>query len=317
MKLSSFEVDTPVGAFTRVGVVDGDSYLDLTAGYARHLADQGAAAAEDLAAAAAPPDMLEFLRRGDRALEAAQTVLEAGYEADVTGPDGAQVRYDPADVDLLSPLPRPNTIRDFSVFEDHGRPNKPDVWYEFPSPYKGNPEAVVPPGADVVWPDYDDRPDFELEIGAIVGRHGRNVDADDAEDYIVGYTIFNDFSARDIQMREMEAGLGPAKGKDFANGFGPSLVTADAFDPTDATAIVRVNGEEWARGNVGDMYHSFPTILEHASAEEPISPGDVLGSGTVAGCCCFDLDRWIDYGDTVELEVEDLGTLTHRIVDAA
>lgn len=316
MKLASFSVDTPVGEFTRLGVVDEDSYLDLTAGYARHLADEGAGAPVAVAESVAPPDIIEFLERGDRAWAAAETVAEAGYAADVTAPNGATIRYDPDDVDLLSPLPRPNTIRDFSVFEEHGRPDKPDVWYEFPSPYKGNPEAVVPPGAEVVWPDYDDQPDFELEIGAIVGKHGQNLDASQADEYIVGYTIFNDFSAREIQMREMEAGLGPAKGKDFANGFGPYLVTADAFDPSDATAVVRINGDEWARGNVGNMYHSFPSILEQAADEEPVNPGDVLGSGTVAGCCCFDMDRWIGYGDTVTLEVEGLGTLTHRIVES-
>lgn len=315
MKLATFAVETAVGPVRRLGVVDGDAYLDVTAGYARHLADAGEQTPSEIAAVVAPPEMTEFLRRGDRALDAAETVRQQSYEDGATGPSGARVRYDRDEVRLLSPLPRPNTIRDFSVFEDHGAPDKPDVWYEFPSPYKGNPDSVVAPGTDVTWPRYDDRPDFELEIAAVVGTPGRNVAADEADDYIVGYTIFNDFSARDIQMREMEAGLGPAKGKDFANGLGPYLVTADEFDPSDATATVRVNGNQWAQGEVGDMYHSFGDILEHASADEPVRPGDVLGSGTVAGCCCYDMDRWIDYGDTVELSVEGLGTLTHRIVE--
>lgn len=314
MKLATFEVGTAVGPRRRVGVVDGDGYLDVTAAYGRHLADEGEATPAEVAAVVAPPDMLEFLRRGDRALDAAATVSERTYGDDETGPAGARIRYGRDEVRLLSPLPRPNTIRDYSVFEGHGLPDKPDVWYEYPSPYKGNPETVVPPGSDVTWPRYDDRPDFELEIAAVVGKRGRNVSADERDDYIVGYTIFNDFSARGVQMREMKAHLGPAKGKDFANGFGPYLVTGDEFDPADATATVRINGERWARGNVGEMYHSFGTILERAAEEEPVVPGDVLGSGTVAGCCCFDMDRWIEYGDTVELSVDGLGTLTHRIV---
>jgi 2-keto-4-pentenoate hydratase/2-oxohepta-3-ene-1,7-dioic acid hydratase in catechol pathway len=316
MKLATFEVETAVGPQRRVGVVDGDAYVDVTAGYGRYLADEGDPTPAEVAAVVAPSAMIDFLRRGDRALDAAATVEAQSYGDDETGPAGARIRYAREEVRLLSPLPRPNTIRDYSVFEAHGFADKADVWYEFPSPYKGNPETVVPPGSDVTWPRYDDRPDFELEIAAIVGKRGRNVAAADLDDYVVGYTIFNDFSARDVQMREMEARLGPAKGKDFANGFGPYLVTADEFDPSDATATVRVNGDRWAQGNVGDMYHSFGDILERAAEEEPVVPGDVLGSGTVAGCCCFDMDRWIDYGDTVELSVDGLGTLTHRIVEA-
>lgn len=313
MKLASFEVDTSVGPVRRVGVVDGSSLLDVTAGYARLLADQGEPAAEEVAGAVTPPDMIEFLRVGERALDAAREVRDTGYGGE-TAPGGATIRYDQEEIRLLAPLPRPNTIRDFSVFEGHGSPDKVDEWYEFPSPYKGNPESVVPPGTDVEWPPWEDRLDFELEIGAVVGREGRDIDADDAGDYIVGYTIFNDFSARGFQRREMRQRLGPAKGKDFANGLGPYLVTADAFDPTDAEAVARINGEAWADGNVGDMYHSFGRLVEHASMSETLKPGDVLGSGTVSGCCCADMDRWIDPGDSIELEVEGLGTLAHRVV---
>jgi 2-keto-4-pentenoate hydratase/2-oxohepta-3-ene-1,7-dioic acid hydratase in catechol pathway len=316
MKLATFAVPTPVGDVQRLGVVDDGTYVDVTAGRARQLADEGVGAPHDLAAAEAPPELLEFLRRGDRAFDAARAVADEAFAPDATAPDGARIVYDPDAVDLLSPLPRPNTIRDYSVFEEHGLPEKPDVWYEFPSPYKGNPDAVVAPGADVEWPGYDDRPDFELEIAAVVGRPGRNIAPEAADEYIAGYTIFNDFSARDVQAREMQARLGPAKGKDFANGFGPYLVTADEFDPASATATVRVDGDVWAEGAVGDMYHSFGDILARASEDEPVNPGDVLGSGTVAGCCCFDMDRWIDYGATVTLQVDGLGELTHTIVEA-
>ena len=329
MKLATFEVDTAVGPVRRLGVVEegggsgdadggADAYLDVTAGYARLLADDGEPRPTELAETLAPPEMVEFLRGGDRSVDAAREVLAASaeFDAGASSPSGARIRYDPADVRLLSPLPRPNSIRDYSVFEGHGAEDKPDVWYEMPTPYKGNPDAVVHPGEEVEWPAYDDRPDFELEVAAVVGKAGRNVPAEEADEYVAGYTIFDDFSARDFQFREMGARLGPAKGKDFANGFGPYLVTVDAFDPTDAEARVRVDGEEWASGNVGDMYHSFGDLLEWASKDEGVLPGDVLGSGTVAGCCGFDLDRWVDYGDTVELEVEGLGSLSHRIVAA-
>lgn len=313
MKFATFEVDTDVGPIQRLGVVDGSSYLDVTAAYEQHLAEQEEATPSEVAQVIAPSNIIEFLRRGDRSLEAVRAVREKSFEEGEVAPSGARIRYDVDDVRLLSPLPRPNSIRDFSVFENHGMSDKPDVWYDFPSPYKGNPDSVIAPNTDVTWPTYDDRPDFELEIAAVIGKEGQNISADEADEFIAGYTIFNDFSARDIQMKEMEARLGPAKGKDFANGFGPYLVTSDEFDPNDATATVYINGEQWAEGNVGEMHHSFGDILEHASNGESVSPGDVLGSGTVAGCCCFDMDRWIDYGDTIELEVEGLGTLTHRI----
>jgi 2-keto-4-pentenoate hydratase/2-oxohepta-3-ene-1,7-dioic acid hydratase in catechol pathway len=314
MKLATFEVDTSLGSVQRLGVVDGSTFLDVTAGYARILNEEGELRPSEAAEIAAPPDIIEFLRGGEQSLRAANEVAEASFDRGATSPSDAQIRYRSDEVRLLSPLPRPNSIRDFSVFEGHGRKNKPDVWYELPSPYKGNPDTVVSPETEIEWPSYDDRPDFELEIAAVVGKRGQNVSADETEEYIVGYTIFNDFSARDIQSREMQANLGPAKGKDFANGFGPYLVTSDEFDPSAATATVRVNDEKWAEGDVGDMYHTFGDIVEHASHEEPIFPGDVLGSGTIAGCCCYDLDRWIDYGDTIELTVDGLGTLRHRII---
>lgn len=317
MKFVTYEVDTPIGAVHRVGIPRDDSYIDLTAAYEQLLVDDGVCRAQEIAEAVAPPDMIDLLAGGSRSIEAAEQVDRTSFDHLSRAPSGARIQYDSEEVSLCSPLPRPNTIRDFSVFENHGRPDKPDVWYELPAGYKGNPDSVVSPGADVEWPAYDDSPDFELEIGAVIGKRGTNISAEDASNYIAGYTIFNDFSARDIQFEEMENGLGPMKGKDFANGFGPVLVTPDEFDPNNAQATVYVNGEKWNSNNVGDMYHSFDDLVEHASSHEPIQPGDVIGSGTVAGCCCFDMDRWIDYGDTVELEVEGIGTLSHRIVSSS
>jgi 2-keto-4-pentenoate hydratase/2-oxohepta-3-ene-1,7-dioic acid hydratase in catechol pathway len=256
--------------------------------------------------------MLEFLRNGPEAMDAAREVHGAAADLPEAAPDGARVAYDLAAVDLRAPLPRPNTIRDFSVFEAHGR-EKPDAWYELPAYYKGNPDSVVDPGARVEWPGYSDRLDYELELAAVVGRACRDTDAADAETYLAGYTVFNDFSARDIQAREMEMGLGPGKGKDFANGFGPYLVTTDAFDPGDARMVARVNGEVWSEGNAGDAHHSVGDMLEHAAMGQTVHPGDVLGTGTVGGGCGYDLDRWIDPGDTVELEIEGIGTLEHTV----
>lgn len=319
MKLASFEVDTAVGRARRVGAVDDGTLVDVTAGYAAALAHRGDGAPVEVAEAIAPPDMIAFLRRGDRALDAAAEAVEFAADADAeTAPDGARVRHDPADVRLLAPVPRPNSIRDFMVFEEHVENSLegdiPDVWYDIPIYYKGNPDSVYHPGEDVEWPAYTEKLDYELELCAVVGKEGREVDAGDAEDYIAGITIFNDWSARDIQMREMEGMLGPTKGKDFANSFGPYLVTPDDIDLGDLGVAARVDGETWSEGNIGEMYHSFADIIEYVTRNESIHPGDVLGTGTVGLGCGLELDRWLDPGDTVELEADGIGTLENRVV---
>jgi 2-keto-4-pentenoate hydratase/2-oxohepta-3-ene-1,7-dioic acid hydratase in catechol pathway len=313
MKLATFQIDNPTGPETRVGVVDDDTLLDVTAGYATLLEDDGRTRPTREATSLVPPDMLEILRNGPEATEAVRSVLaHSDSLVGTESPAGAAIDYDIDAVDLQAPLPRPNTIRDFSVFEEHGR-EKPDEWYDIPAYYKGNPDSVVAPNTTVEWPDYTEMLDFELELGIVVGQECRDVDAEEATDYVAGYTVFNDFSARDIQGEEMTMGLGPGKGKDFANGFGPYLVTADAFDPTDATMTARVNGEVWSMGNAGEAHHSVGDMLAHASMGETVHPGDVLGTGTVGGGCGFDLDRWIEHGDTIELEIEGIGTLEHTV----
>jgi 2-keto-4-pentenoate hydratase/2-oxohepta-3-ene-1,7-dioic acid hydratase in catechol pathway len=316
MKLATFRVETALGSHTRVGVVDGASLLDVTAGYACILREEEHPTPIEQSVMEAPPDMLAFLQAGDIAMDAARMISEREFDWDDRSPGGSRIRYADDEVSLSSPLVRPNTIRDFSVFEDHGPDDKPDVWYEMPVQYKGNPDTIVPPDSDVTWPDWEDRLDYELAVAAVVGKEGKDIDPEDAYDHIAGYTIFNDFSARDTQFREMEAMLGPAKGKDFANGLGPYIVTTDAFDPTDAAMYARVNGERWSAGNLGDMYHSFADIVAHASQGETLHPGDILGSGTVGGGSGWDLDQWLQRGDTVELEVEGIGTLNHRVISS-
>jgi 2-keto-4-pentenoate hydratase/2-oxohepta-3-ene-1,7-dioic acid hydratase in catechol pathway len=320
MQLASFAVATDVGSIRRVGVARDGELLDVTAGYAHILDREGEATPTEVAQTLAPPDMTTFLRRGERAMDAAREVAETVPDADAErGPDGARLVYDESEVELLSPLPRPNTLRDFMAFEEHVKNTMgevPDIWYEMPVGYKSNPESVVGPGATVDWPDYSDQLDIELEIAAVIGREGRNIDADEADDYIAGYTIFNDFSARDTQLEEMQGQLGPAKGKDFANALGPYLVTPEEFDLESATFTAEVSGEVWSEGTVGEMGHSFAEIIQHASDHEWLRPGDVLGSGTVGTGCGLELGTFLDDGDTTKLTVEGLGTLTNTVVQS-
>jgi 2-keto-4-pentenoate hydratase/2-oxohepta-3-ene-1,7-dioic acid hydratase in catechol pathway len=192
----------------------------------------------------------------------------------------------------------------------------PRVWYERPVYYKGNPASVVGPEAEIRWPSFTEKLDFELEFGVFIGREGRDIPEAEAASYIAGYTVFNDFSARDIQLREMQGRLGPAKGKDFdtGNAMGPWLVTPDEIpDPRKLTMVARVNGEEWTRASTGDLHFTVEQIIAYISRDETLHPGDFIGAGTAPGGCGLELDRWLAEGDVVELEVERLGVLRNRV----
>lgn len=278
----------------RLGVLDDDHRIvDLTA----------------VAVGEQPRTMLELLRAGRPGLDWAATVSQ---EAPRTG--GTHRHVD--EVRLRSPLPRPNSLRDFMLVEEHVRNSFghiPDEWYEIPAYWKGNCDTVFGPEDTIPWPGYTDKLDYELEIGAIIGRPTFRVDIEQAAASIAGYTIFNDWSARDIQFREMKVGLGPGLGKDFASSLGPVMTTPDTVDITSAPMRARINGEIWSEGSVGAMRFSFPEVIAHLSQEQPLQPGDVLGSGTVGRGCGLELDRWLEPGDIVELEVEGIGVLRNQI----
>jgi 2-keto-4-pentenoate hydratase/2-oxohepta-3-ene-1,7-dioic acid hydratase in catechol pathway len=318
MKLATFEVQTPLGPKRRVGIQSDAGLIDVTTGYAYVLEEQGEATPVELAEAIAPPDMLAFLERGERAIEAAQEVISFVADEDGRGPNGARLVFDFEEVRLLSPLPRPNSLRDCMAFEEHVEnsrgENIPDVWYELPVYYKGNPDSVIGTGEPVEWPSYSDQLDYELELAAVIGREGRDIPKEETDSHIAGYTIFNDFSARDIQLREMQGNLGPAKGKDFANALGPYLVTPDTFDMEEATMTATVDGETWSEGTPGAMQHSFAEIIAHISKSETLHPGDVIGSGTVGKGCGLELGRFPESGNRVALSVKGIGTLENRVV---
>lgn len=327
MKLVSFRITTLVGTFTRVGAMHGQSFVDVNMAYTRWLADQHEAQPHRLADAQVPSAMLEFLEGGASTMAAARRAFDYAVMLGPTtnGPSGETIFYDAGEVRTISPLPNPPSLRDFIAFEDHiaatskkrGQPIPPE-WYKAPVYYKGNHRTIIGSDEDLCWPLETTKLDYELELACVIGCKGQDIPERGAQDYIAGYTIMNDFSARDIQFQEMACRLGPAKGKDFATALGPSLVTPDEIADLDAlTMIARVNGEEWSRGRFGTIHWSFPQMIAHVSRGETIYPGDVFGSGTVGGGCGLELDRYLKPGDVVELEIQPIGILRTRVVGAA
>jgi fumarylacetoacetate (FAA) hydrolase len=224
------------------------------------------------------------------------------------------------DVDLLAPVPEPPSVRDFYAFERHvaaGAARRgvevPDYWYEAPAFYFSNPASIHGPREPVRRPDSVSMLDFELEIAAVIGGDGE----------IAGFTLMNDWSARDVQAGEVTVGLGPHKAKDFATSLGPWLTTPDQLPYEDGRlmlgAWVTVNGREVARSDAAEQHFPWPEIVEQAARNTRLRPGDVLGSGTLAGGCLLELgpqdfgdgrgERWIEPGDVVALGAEGLGTL--------
>jgi 2-keto-4-pentenoate hydratase/2-oxohepta-3-ene-1,7-dioic acid hydratase in catechol pathway len=330
MRLCTFELKTPLGPASRVGVeTPGGRIIDANLAYAVMLVERDDhPQAYEVAAAVVPPEMLHLLRAGDFGREALTTALDylAGRaDQEIAGPRGEVVSHEPGSVRLLAPLARPNSIRDTISFEQHyanvfGPDNIPDIWYEIPLYYKGNADTVQGPDTDVEWPDYSDQLDFELEFAAVLGRRGRDIPVSSAMDHVYGFTIFNDISARDVQFREMRGNLGPTKGKDMDGGnvLGPFIVTTDEWDPADDHAMeVRVDGERWGGGLTSAMYHSFAEIISYMSRGETLYPGDVVGSGTVGTGCGLELGRYPQPGSYVELEIDGLGILANRFVRSA
>jgi 2-keto-4-pentenoate hydratase/2-oxohepta-3-ene-1,7-dioic acid hydratase in catechol pathway len=328
MRLYTFEVRSRFGSAERLGIETATGrVLDLNLAFALTLTEtQQHPRAYELANLLLPSDMLELLMNGQAGRDAVSDVVShlgpRADDPDLTGADGERLTYGIDEITTRAPLPRPNSIRDCLAFEEHvkntlGGQGIPPAWYEIPIYYKGNPDTVAGPGDDVVWPSYTQLLDYELEFAVVIGREGVDIPKEDAREYIAGYTIFNDVSARDIQMKEMSCMLGPAKGKDMDGGniMGPCLVTPDEFDPRlDNLMTARVNGEEWSRGVTSSMYHDFATIISYISQGETLHVGDVIGSGTVGTGCGVELRKFPKPGDLIELEIEGLGVLANRFV---
>jgi fumarylacetoacetate (FAA) hydrolase len=263
--------------------------------------------------------MLDLIEAGDEGLKRARLARDAK-------------RVPLSTVRLHAPLLRPTTLRDAYAFETHVRTANanrgrevPEEWYKFPIFYFTNPNNIFGPEDEIPYPPYTRELDYELEIAVVIGKPGRDIKPEDAPKHIFGYTIFNDWSARDVQREEMKVSLGPAKGKDFASALGPCIVTTEELaDKTtgrpgvyDLEMRACVNGVEKSHGNFKDIYWSFGDILARASELVTLLPGDVIGSGTVGTGCLLELTKgkgpWLNEGDVIELEIERIGTLRNKV----
>lgn len=321
MRLVTFELPTPVGKIRRSGALEGDNVFDLALSRTAQLASRGNPRASVIAQAEVPEDMLEFLRGGEFALEAAREAIDYVKSSGDDGADEATVRHDLADVRLLAPLPRPNSLRDHLTFEEHLKNGLkamgstaplPEEFYKLPVHYKGNVDRIFGPEEQVPYPTITERFDYELEICAVVGKSGYRVRAEDATPYIAGYTILNDWSARDFQTREWGVGMGPVISKDLGYSIGPCIATPDEFGSSSKLSAT-VDGEVWSEGNLEAMIFSFEEMIEFATVDSVVEPGDLLGSGTIAGGCGFEFNRSIAPGSTVEIEAEGIGVLRNTV----
>jgi fumarylacetoacetate (FAA) hydrolase len=340
MKLVTFMAVTPDWDERRgpaIGALVEDTVVDIAC------AQSWAQGARGLRPLELPPDM-ELLLVGnsrqpyfDHMREVLATL--AGHNLrTLKGKGRAPVAHPLNRVRLFAPLPFPRSVRDFYAFEQHVKAARAlrglemiPEWYEIPVFYFTNHNAIFGPYDDIPKPRTTQELDYELEVACVIGKLGHDIPVEDAEHYIAGYMVMNDWSARDLQRAEMKMNLGPAKGKDFATTLGPALVTPDELEDKrierqgagsvyDLTMTARINGKEYSRGNFKDITFTFAQMIAHASQHTALYPGEVLGSGTVGTGCILELrpettGGWLKPGDVVEMEIERLGVLRNRVVD--
>tara|TARA_B100001971_G_C18264380_1_gene590378 strand:+ start:868 stop:1887 length:1020 start_codon:yes stop_codon:yes gene_type:complete len=331
MKVCTYSRQTPLGRIKRLGIFFNEtSIIDVNLVWRKYYELEGYFHAEEKANSTAPTKLSEFLKTyQESSIEMLQETLETFKEFAADGilktdneADLAFDLKDAKDARLECPLDRIHVYRDFYAHEKHvakgfekrGEPI-PEAWYEIPAYYKGSTAGFIGPEEIIPWPSYTNKLDYELEFGVVIGRDGKNIKAENALEHVFGYTVFNDISARDIQKKEMAVRLGPAKGKDFCSIMGPVIITADEFMGKEPSLkmTATVNGELWSEGLTSDSHYTWAQMIEHASREEWLLATDFMGSGTVGTGCGLELDKWIQPGDVLELEIEKIGKLKNIV----
>lgn len=331
MKICMYRRQTPIGEFNRLGLFFNETtIIDVNLLWQKQFEIDGLFNVKGKAHEVAPSSLSSLLTNyQDATIPFLQESLELFKELSSDGilktNDGGDLSFDLKDdknVKLACPIDKINCYRDFYAHEKHvakgfekrGEPI-PEAWYEIPAYYKGPTSGFIGTDEFIQWPSYTKKLDYELEFGIILGKDGKNIKAENAMDHIFGYTVFNDISARDIQKKEMAIRLGPAKGKDFCSIVGPVIITADEFDYKEPNLKMSaiINGETWSEGYTGDAHYTWAQMIEHASKEEWLLATDFMGSGTVGTGCGLEIDKWIQPGDIVELEISQIGRIRNIV----
>jgi len=314
MKICTFKKETEFGTIKRFGILLSDStILDVNLTWRYEFERLGFYSPEKRADLLVPSSLAAFLR-----LHQENSIGKLQETLNLSRPATHQLK----EFNLDCPLDEIAMYRDFYAHEKHVKKGfekrnepVPPAWYEIPAYYKGGNTGFIGHEEIIPWPHYSQQLDYELELGLIIQRDGKNIKSKDLKKHVFGFTILNDVSARDIQRKEMSIRLGPAKGKDWCSVMGPVIVTFDEFnyEEPDLLMTASVNGEEWSRGKSGDSHYSWGEMLEHMGMEEWVRATDFIGSGTVGTGCGLELDKWIKPGDILELEIEKIGKLKNIV----
>jgi 2-keto-4-pentenoate hydratase/2-oxohepta-3-ene-1,7-dioic acid hydratase in catechol pathway len=329
MKVVTYLHHHSLGTVKRLGILlDEKTILDPNFAFACDFEREGKSNPRERADHHCPSSLNRLLALQEHPLDILHTACGLNIFLDKVGThsmkDGTKYLIDLSTnkITFDAPLDKIETYRDFFAHEKHvgvgfkKRGEKiPAAWYEIPAYYKGATAGFIGLDAEILWPSYTEQLDYELELGMVIGLDGYNIKEKDAHKHIFGFTILNDISARDIQRKEMQIRLGPAKGKDFCSIIGPVITTIDEFDngEPDLLMTAKVNGVEWSRGQSGDSHFTWAQMITHVAQDEWVKAGDLFGSGTVGTGCGLELDKWIKPGDILELEIEKIGILKNPV----
>ncbi|MFZ4713975.1 MAG: fumarylacetoacetate hydrolase family protein [Bacteriovoracaceae bacterium] len=304
----------------RLGLIEGTTVIDPNFVWQAVYKKEGFYNVIERAFHKAPTLLSEYLKYKNDPLEELRLTLEIYHNFQKSGIEVKTTKL--ADVRLGKPIDKITTYRDFFSHEKHvkigfekrGEPVPPE-WYDLPVYYKGSTANFIGPEEEILWPSFTNKLDYELELAVVMARDCYNIKEKDVFKNLLGFTILNDISARDIQKAEMKVRLGPSKGKDFCSVIGPVIVTVDEFGYKEPNLLMtaKINGTEWSKGQSGDAHFSFAQMLTFAGRDEWLLAGDLFGSGTVGTGCGLELDQWIKPGDSLELHIDKIGTLKNKV----
>ncbi len=325
MKIAQVKISSELIATKRMGIIEGQEFIDIQNVMINQFKIENKYHNYQLAQHFFPSNTSNFveLYQGDtvKKLEDILGVYQHLKKMGLETSSPLSYKLDHSSLKLSKPLSHINCYRDFYIHEKHvvkgfQKRNEPvpKAWYEMPVYYKGPTSGFIGHQDTIPWPSYTQKLDYELELGCVLMKDGKNISEKNASEHILGFTIFNDISARDIQKKEMSVRLGPSKGKDFCSVVGPVIVTKDEVSAEpDLLMQAFINDKLWSEGRSSEGKYSWAEMISFASKEEWLLATDFLGSGTVGTGCGLELDKWVKKGDEIKFKVESIGELVNKI----